>query len=118
MMFFMMFFVVFIMILCVGVFVECINEVLDMNVEIFNFENLKISVLLVKFFFEYVIFCYEGVEKLVIEDIIFEVNVGEIVVIIGSIGVGKFILINMILCFYDVESGVVKINGIDVCEMD
>lgn len=52
-----------------------------------------------------------------IEDITFEANAGETIAIIGSTGAGKSTLINMIPRFYDVESGVVKINGIDVREM-
>ncbi|EAD2775513.1 ABC transporter ATP-binding protein [Listeria monocytogenes] len=118
MMSFMMLSAVFIMIPRAGASAERINEVLDMNAEILNPENPKTSTPPAKLSFENVTFRYEGAEKPVIEDITFEANAGETVAIIGSTGAGKSTLINMIPRFYDVESGVVKINGIDVREMD
>ncbi|TYU14914.1 ABC transporter ATP-binding protein [Listeria monocytogenes] len=118
MMSFMMLSAVFIMIPRAGASAERINEVLGMNAEILNPENPKTSTPPAKLSFENVSFRYEGAEKPVIEDITFEANAGETVAIIGSTGAGKSTLINMIPRFYDVESGVVKINGIDVREMD
>ncbi|EAG7016852.1 ABC transporter ATP-binding protein [Listeria monocytogenes] len=118
MMSFMMLSAVFIMIPRAGASAERINEVLDMNAEILNPENPKTSTPPAKLSFEHVTFRYEGAEKPVIEDITFEANAGKTIAIIGSTGAGKSTLINMIPRFYDVESGVVKINGIDVREMD
>ncbi|MBC1611473.1 ABC transporter ATP-binding protein [Listeria welshimeri] len=118
MMSFMMLSAVFIMIPRAGASAERINEVLDMNAEILNPENPKTSTPPAKLSFENVTFRYEGAEKPVIEDITFEAKAGETIAIIGSTGAGKSTLINMIPRFYDVESGVVKINGIDVREID
>lgn len=118
MMSFMMLSAVFIMIPRAGASAERINEVLDMNAEILNPENPKTSTPPAKLSFENVTFRYEGAEKPVIADITFEAKAGETIAIIGSTGAGKSTLINMIPRFYDVESGVVKINGIDVREMD
>ncbi|MCD2252661.1 ABC transporter ATP-binding protein [Listeria swaminathanii] len=118
MMSFMMLSAVFIMIPRAGASAERINEVLDMEAEILNPENPKTSTPPAKLSFENVTFRYEGAEKPVIEDITFQANAGETVAIIGSTGAGKSTLINMIPRFYDVESGVVKINGMDVREMD
>ncbi|HBM3582753.1 TPA: ABC transporter ATP-binding protein [Listeria innocua] len=118
MMSFMMLSAVFIMIPRAGASAERINEVLDMKAEILNPENPKTSTPPAKLSFENVTFRYEGAEKPVIEDITFEAKAGETIAIIGSTGAGKSTLINMIPRFYDVESGVVKINGIDVREMD
>lgn len=35
-------------------------------------------------------------------------------VVVGLIGVGKMILINLLMCFYDVDKGVIRIDGIDI----
>lgn len=39
------------------------------------------------------------------------------VVIVGFIGVGKIILINLLMRFYDVKKGVIKIDGVDIRDM-
>lgn len=41
---------------------------------------------------------------------------GIIIVIVGSIGLGKLILVLLICWFYDVIVGVVLVDGVDVCE--
>lgn len=68
--------------------------------------------------FEHVTFRYPGAENPVLNDISFEANPGETVAIIGSTGSGKSTLINLIPRFYDIESGSVKVDGVDVREMD
>lgn len=50
----------------------------------------------------------------VLENISFELSPGETLGIIGSTGSGKTTLVNLIPRFYDVDSGFVKIDGIDV----
>lgn len=68
--------------------------------------------------FENVTFRYPGAENPVLSDISFEANPGETVAIIGSTGSGKSTLINLIPRFYDIESGSVKVDGIDVRDME
>lgn len=68
--------------------------------------------------FEHVTFRYPGAENPVLNDISFEANPGETVAIIGSTGSGKSTLINLIPRFYDIESGSVKVDGVDVREME
>lgn len=41
-----------------------------------------------------------------------------IMVIIGLIGVGKIIFVNLLFWLFDVIGGVVLIDGFDVCEVD
>jgi ATP-binding cassette subfamily B protein len=50
----------------------------------------------------------------VLENISFEVEAGETVAIIGGTGSGKTTLINLIPRFYDVSSGNILIDGIDI----
>ena len=64
--------------------------------------------------FRDVSFCYPGSDRPVLEHISFKTNPGETTAIIGSTGSGKSSLINLIPRIYDVSSGAVLINGIDV----
>lgn len=64
--------------------------------------------------FENVTFRYHGAEKAAIENMTFTAQPGQTTAIIGSTGAGKSTLIRMIPRFYDVESGVITIDGIDI----
>ena len=62
--------------------------------------------------FNHVSFKYENEDAL--HDISFEAKAGQTVAIIGATGAGKSSLVNLICRFYDVSSGEVLIDGIDV----
>lgn len=59
-------------------------------------------------------FAYEGTQTAVLENISFSVKPGETVGIIGGTGAGKSTLVNLIPRFYDVRSGTVRVDGVDV----
>lgn len=63
--------------------------------------------------FEDVSFRY-GMREDVLKDISFEVNSGESIGIIGPSGCGKTTLIKLILAFFPVSDGILKINGNDI----
>lgn len=67
--------------------------------------------------FEDVTFAYRGGDP-VLEDISFRVEPGETVAIVGHTGAGKSTLANLLLRFYDVQKGSVKVDGVDVREWD
>jgi ATP-binding cassette, subfamily B, multidrug efflux pump len=67
--------------------------------------------------FKDVTFTYQGAEQPALRDISFSAKPGEVTAIIGSTGAGKSTLINLIPRFYDVDSGSVLIDGVDVREM-
>lgn len=67
--------------------------------------------------FKDVSFKYPGAEDEVLSDINFTVKSGETVAFIGSTGSGKSTLINLIPRFYDVTSGQILVNGIDIREV-
>lgn len=62
---------------------------------------------------ENVNFSYSETKKL-IENLNLEVKKGQRVAIVGPTGCGKTTLINLLMRFYDVNSGAVKIEGIDI----
>jgi ATP-binding cassette subfamily B multidrug efflux pump len=67
--------------------------------------------------FDEVSFCYQGAEEPAIKKISFKSNPGELTAIIGSTGSGKSTLINLIPRFYDVTSGRILIDGVDIREL-
>ena len=67
--------------------------------------------------FEHVFFRYPGADEDVLEDITFTAKPGETTAIIGSTGSGKSTLVNLIPRFYDVTSGDITLDGVDICEV-
>ncbi|HYK38830.1 MAG TPA: ABC transporter transmembrane domain-containing protein [Candidatus Eremiobacteraceae bacterium] len=65
--------------------------------------------------FNNVAFSYES--NLVLRNIQFLAKKGEVVALVGSSGAGKTTLVNLIPRFYDVTSGAILIDGIDVREV-
>lgn len=63
--------------------------------------------------FEHVNFSYDPAQKL-IEDFSLSVRAGQRVAIVGPTGSGKTTLINLLMRFYDVTGGAVKIEGEDI----
>ncbi len=52
----------------------------------------------------------------VLQDVSFRVQPGETLAIVGHTGAGKSTLANLLLRFYDVDSGAVRVDGVDVRE--
>lgn len=67
--------------------------------------------------FNHVSFCYPGADEDVLEDITFTAKPGETTAIIGSTGSGKSTLVNLIPRFYDVTSGDITLDGVDIREV-
>lgn len=67
--------------------------------------------------FKNVSFKYPDAEEYILEDINLKINNGETVAFIGSTGSGKSTLINLIPRFYDVTSGEILIDGINIKDM-
>ena len=97
---------------------ERVCEVLDAEIDIVNPENPFIPEA-PKGNIEFKDACfgyYEGDN--VIENISFKADAGEIIGIIGSTGCGKSSLVNLIPRLYDVSSGEVLIDGVNVKNYD
>jgi len=54
----------------------------------------------------------------VLRDVTFSIEPGETVAIVGHTGAGKTTLISLLLRFYDVQKGAVRMDGVDVKDMD
>jgi ATP-binding cassette, subfamily B, multidrug efflux pump len=54
----------------------------------------------------------------VLRDVSFALEPGETVAIVGHTGAGKTTLMSLLMRFYDVQKGAVRIDGVDVKDMD
>jgi ATP-binding cassette, subfamily B, multidrug efflux pump len=67
--------------------------------------------------FENVWFAYKD-EDWVLRDVSFTIRPGETVAIVGHTGAGKTTVTNLLLRFYDIQRGHIRIGGIDIREFD
>ena len=110
---FLMLALIFMLIPRAEVSAKRINEVLDSEISIKDGNKRKgkeegtVE-------FKKVSFKYPDAEEEILKDISFKANKGETVAFIGSTGSGKSTLINLIPRFYDVTSGEILIDGINV----
>lgn len=91
-----------------------INEVLDMKPSFLDEGTEKADRVHGTLEFEHVTFSYPGAEEPALSDISFSANPGEITAIIGGTGSGKTTLVNLIPRFYDISSGTIRVNGVDI----
>ncbi len=54
----------------------------------------------------------------ILRDVTFTIEPGETVAIVGHTGAGKTTIISLLMRFYDVQKGAIKIDGVDVKDMD
>lgn len=96
-----------------------INEIMETKVSIESPETAKIPENNKKgeVRFEQVGFAYPGAEEETLSDINFTAQKGETVAFIGSTGSGKSTLVNLIPRFFDVTSGKILVDGVDIREM-
>lgn len=117
---FLMITVMSIMIPRAGVSAKRINEVLETEVSIRNPQTVKHADENVKGLveFDHVSFEYPGAEEKVLGDITFTAEKGQTVAFIGSTGSGKSTLVNLIPRLFDVTEGSIRVDGVDVRDMD
>ncbi len=118
---FLMLSVIFVMVPRASASATRINEVLQMKPEIEDPEKPVTTTLQERrgsVIFDNVTFRYPGAEQPALEQISFQAKSGEVTAIIGGTGSGKSTLVNLIPRFYDVESGQILVDGIDIRERD
>ena len=68
--------------------------------------------------FENISFNYPGGTGSAVEGLSLNIHKGELIALVGENGAGKSTLIKLLLRFYDVQNGSIKVGGVDIKEMD
>ena len=93
-------------------------EVLDSEPEVREpREPVRLAPVKGRVTFDGVTFAYDGVRQ-VLKGVSFEVQPGEMIGLVGPSGGGKSTVINLVARFYDVTGGSVRIDGVDVRQLD
>ncbi len=67
--------------------------------------------------FEDVWFKYNEDGEQILKDVSFTAKAGETIAIVGATGAGKTTIINLLLRFYDIQKGSIKLDGIDIRDL-
>jgi ATP-binding cassette subfamily B multidrug efflux pump len=67
--------------------------------------------------FDHVWFAYQG-DDWVLRDVSFTIAPNETIAVVGHTGAGKTTLIALLLRFYDVQKGAIRVGGIDIRDLD
>jgi len=94
---------------------ERVFELLDEEEEVQEVTTARLTDAKGEVTFEHVDFGYN--DDLLIEDMNINVKPGQTVAIVGPTGAGKTTLINLLMRFYELNSGKIKIDGLDTREM-
>ncbi|RKJ38824.1 ABC transporter ATP-binding protein [Acutalibacter sp. 1XD8-33] len=95
-----------------------VKEILDARPELENGSFSGSTELRGAVEFRNVSFCYPGSGRPALKNINLKIAPGETVAVMGATGCGKSSLANLIPRFYDVQSGAVLVDGVDVREYD
>ena len=66
--------------------------------------------------FDHVWFAYKD-EDWVLRDVSFHIRAGETIAVVGHTGAGKTTLTNLLLRFYDVQRGTIRVGGMDIRDL-
>lgn len=97
-----------------------IDEVITKQKSIVDKENINININKLTnkdIFFENVYFYYPLSKEAALENISFTIPFGKTTAIIGNTGAGKSTILHLLLRFYDVNSGSIKIDNIDIRDL-
>jgi ATP-binding cassette, subfamily B, multidrug efflux pump len=106
----------FVMVPRAAVSAKRINDVLEMKPAFTDEGTAKADLDRGMLEFDHVTFSYPGAEEPALSDISFTARPGEITAIIGGTGSGKSTLVHLIPRFYDISSGTIRVNGVDIRE--
>jgi ATP-binding cassette, subfamily B, multidrug efflux pump len=66
--------------------------------------------------FDHVWFSYNK-DETILKDVSFRVEPGETIAIVGATGAGKTTIINLLMRYYDVDKGVIRIDRVDIRQL-
>lgn len=64
--------------------------------------------------FDHISFAYRPKDPPAIQDLDFTVQQGQLIALVGASGAGKSTLANLLMRFYDISSGAILIDGVDI----
>ncbi len=97
---------------------ERIFKLLDTEPKIVSADApVPVSTLVATIEFDHVWFAYNG-EDWVLQDVSFTITPGETIAVVGHTGAGKTTLTSLLLRFYDVQKGEIRIGGVNVRDFD
>ncbi|HVS95527.1 MAG TPA: ABC transporter ATP-binding protein [Puia sp.] len=68
--------------------------------------------------FDNVSFTYAGSDTPALKDLSLHIRKGELIALVGENGAGKSTLVKLLLRFYDVDKGAIRVGGVDIRDMD
>lgn len=92
---------------------ERVFEIIDTPPEVQDAPDAKSTAIKGSVQFEHVSFGYRP-DTLVIEDMNLDAKAGEIIALVGPTGAGKTTIINLLTRFYEINSGSICIDGMDI----
>ena len=67
--------------------------------------------------FDNIVFTYDGNDKPTIKNFSAKINSGEKIAIVGPTGAGKTTIVNLLMKFYELDSGDIKIDGVSTKDL-
>lgn len=100
-----------------SLYINNLRKILDAPCSIENNTGLTLSTQKpLSIEFDHVSFRYPYSDKFILEDVCFRIDAGSKVAIVGHNGAGKTTIIKLLLRFYDVDAGEIRINGKSIKE--
>ncbi|MEK5437793.1 MULTISPECIES: ABC transporter ATP-binding protein [Paenibacillus] len=96
---------------------ERVFEVLEMPSEYGDEESEDLPRLTGEVVFQDVSFAYKA-DSPILSGVTFEAKPGEKIALVGPTGAGKTTIVNMLIRFYDLNGGSIRIDGRDIRELD